>query len=594
MGISILPYRYKINGLLNTGDNVLANMEKLANSCASWISYDMFTGKWDVVINRPEIISAYFTDDNIIGSINLNGLGLREMYNSVEVQFPHSDLNNQMDYIVIEIPDEDRLPNEPDNTLTVRYDLLNDPVQAMFLGLVELKQARLDKTIVFRSDYSMVNLPAGAIISVTNSLYGWTEKLFRVVTIKELTEDGTLQSEITALEYDASIYDTSDLYRYNRTNASGIVSIGSIGQPDQPQVTKFESAARPEILIEAEVPGGLVSGIEFWLTYDVSVGSDENRDYKLIGTIYAPQGGTLAQGDTVELNYDTLDGSDFYVKVRGINGSISGPYSTPSGLILYRPVQVTDAVGPDTATLDDNGDPITGLLAANALLALLGGLFNGSTASGTPGIGSGSLFGSIFDLFSTETGQDIRAIASSGQTIVSGIEAATVSYGRVATENVLNAAAAGYATNTGYIQANLDANRFQIPFFTTTNYTCIQLITTSPTAQMNYEYQDRGGTVRTGQIVAQATLVISLYNADTNQYLGGGFIDWSGQSNTISFANLPAGNYLLDAGIAPTYDLDMNWSRGSLTDAQSVHKIFMTNYVCYTAFGLTLFAIGAY
>ena len=59
-------YRYRINGILNTGNDVLANMEKLANSCASWISYDMFTGQWAVVINRPDDSVMAFNDSNII------------------------------------------------------------------------------------------------------------------------------------------------------------------------------------------------------------------------------------------------------------------------------------------------------------------------------------------------------------------------------------------------------------------------------------------------------------------------------------------------------------------------------------------------
>jgi hypothetical protein len=556
----------------------------------------MFTGKWDVVINKSEIAQQEFNDSNIIGSITLNGSGLREMYNSVEVKFPHSDLNNQMDYIKIEIPSEDRLPNEPDNTLNITYDLLNDPVQAQLLGLIELKQARLDKIITFKSDYSMVNLPAGAVISVTNSLFGWTEKLFRIITIAENNQEGQLQSEITALEYNENVYDLSDLYRYLRTNATGIVSIGSIGIPNQPQVTKFETNARPRVLIEADVPGGLVNAMEFWLTEDIppGVGSDENRTYRLIGTKTADNGTNLTQGDTVEIEVDNLNNINFLVKVRGINGDVKGPFSAPSGSIFFAPVQVTDAIGSSTETLDDAGDPIAGLLAANALMALLGGLFNGNTATGTPGIGSGSLFGSIFDLFSSETGQDIRGIASSGQTIVSGIEAVTLNYGRIATQNQLNAAAAGYATNTGYDLTNVEDNKFVVPLNTTTNYSILQFLTTSPTASMQYEFLDSGGTQTTGAITAQATLVISVYNDDTNVFLGGGFIDWSSQSNTIALTNVPAGNYRLEASIVPTYDLDMLWSRGSLTDAESVHKLFMTNYSCFTDFKLTVFALGAY
>ena len=407
MGISVLPYRYRINGVLNTGDTVLANMERLANSCSSWISYDMFTGLWDVVINGPADAVQAFDDSNIIGSINLSGTGLREMYNSVEVQFPHSDLNNQMDYIRISIPPEERLPNEPDNTLNISYDLLHDPVQAMFLGLVELKQARMNHIITFTSDYSMVGLGAGNVISVTNAVFGFSTRLFRIVSIREIASEGGLVSEITALEYDPSIYDTSDLHRYIRTNAAGIVSIGAIGIPAAPEISKFEQASRPRILIEAVVPSGLVSGMEYWITTDVGAGSDENRLYRRVGTVYSSTGPgqLLTSGSTVEFEYDNIGNSDFLVKVRGVNGSTTGPFSTPSAAIEFRPVQTTDAVGSTTQTLDDAGSAIPGLLSANALLYLLGQLMNGDTSAGTPGVGSGSLWTVFWELFNTTTGQ---------------------------------------------------------------------------------------------------------------------------------------------------------------------------------------------
>lgn len=402
-----LPYRYRINGTLNTSDGVLANMEKLANSAATWISFDMFTGKWDVVINKAEDVSAAFDDSNIIGSIQLNILGLKEMYNAVEVQFPHSDLNGQKDYIRISIPTIDRLPGELDNTLTINYDLLSDPVQAQFLGLVELKQSRLDKTIVFRADYSKINIPAGAVISVTNTTFGWTAKEFRIVTVKEISDNDALQTEITAIEYDANTYSTDNLYRYIRTNASGIVTFGAIGEPDAPQVTKLEGVSRPGLIIEADVPGGLVNGMEFWLTRETTISSDDLRNYNLIGTVYGTGGKNLTQGDTVDIDYDTLDTGNLYVKVRGINGDITGPYSTPSGLINYNAKQVTDAIGANTAVNDNAGSSISGLLGMNGLMWLLNQLMSGGNTSNTAATISslGSLFGMFGNTATTASGQ---------------------------------------------------------------------------------------------------------------------------------------------------------------------------------------------
>jgi hypothetical protein len=376
--MSTTEYRYRINGALNTGDSVLANMEKIANSATSWISFDMFTGQWDVVINRAEAVTASFDDSNIIGSIQLNILSLKDMYNIVEVQFPHSDLEGQKDYIRVGIPNGDRLPYEVDNILSINYELVSDPTQALYLGLQELKQARLDKTITFRTDWSMVNIPAGAVIEVTNQTFGWTAKQFRIITVKEIADNDALHTEITALEYDENIYSTDDLERYTRTNASGIIAIGAIGKPVAPQVSKFEFTGRPGILIEADVPTGLVNGMEFWLTRDTTIGSDENRVYNLIGTINGTGGNNLVTGETVELDYDTLDTGNLLVKVRGINGDITGPYSDPSGLINFNATQVTDAIGQDTGVLDQGNGLISGLLGANALLWLLNQLMQGN------------------------------------------------------------------------------------------------------------------------------------------------------------------------------------------------------------------------
>jgi hypothetical protein len=54
-------------------------------------------------------------------------------------------------------------------------------------------------------------------------MYGYTNKLFRVVTIaEEDADDGTIQLSITALEYDADVYDYSNLNLYERQRSTGI------------------------------------------------------------------------------------------------------------------------------------------------------------------------------------------------------------------------------------------------------------------------------------------------------------------------------------------------------------------------------------
>jgi hypothetical protein len=222
---TILNSAFKINGVLDTGETVITNLNKLAQACGCWITYDIHQGKWAVIINQAGSSVASFTDSNIIGGINISGTGITELYNSVEIEFPHKDLSDQKDYIKFDIPDADRFPNEPDNLLSITTNLINDPIQAELIAARELKQSRIDKVIQFRTDYSKIGLKAGNLIDVTSTPYGYTNKVFRIIKINEEdVDDGSIQINITALEYNADIYSTSGLVRAVRTKNNSIVA----------------------------------------------------------------------------------------------------------------------------------------------------------------------------------------------------------------------------------------------------------------------------------------------------------------------------------------------------------------------------------
>ena len=154
-------------------------------------------------------IAKQYDDSNIIGNITISGTGITELYNKVQLQFPHKDIEDQTDYITWSIPTVDRFNNEQDQTLNIEFDCINDPVQAELLALRELKQSRVDKIIQFTSDYTTLGVKAGDLIEVTNSALDFVSKVFRVITIQEDDiQDGNLIFSITALEYDANVYST--------------------------------------------------------------------------------------------------------------------------------------------------------------------------------------------------------------------------------------------------------------------------------------------------------------------------------------------------------------------------------------------------
>lgn len=219
----VLGQPFSINGVISTDRNVLQNINTLCDACGAFMSYDISDGKWAVVINKAETTAvASFDDSTIIGSINVSSTGITELYNAVKIEFPHVDLRDQTDSIELSIDSSQLYANEITNTLNMRIDCINNPVQAQYLATVELKQSRVDKVIQFRTDYSYLGLKAGDVISVTNSVYGFTDKFFRITRIDE-NDDDVLSITITALEYSADVYSTSGLVRKERTRATGII-----------------------------------------------------------------------------------------------------------------------------------------------------------------------------------------------------------------------------------------------------------------------------------------------------------------------------------------------------------------------------------
>jgi hypothetical protein len=355
-----------INGLVDTTQSVLENMKKLAEAANAWISYDTTYGQWQVIINRAGSSIASFTDSNIVGDIAISGTSLTQLNSAADVKYKNTDILDKDDFIKITIPSGDLYANEFEKTVEINLPFTNSQVVAAKVGLVQLKQGRVDKIIQFKTDFSYVDLKAGDLIDVTTSVYGFTQKVFRIITVAEsFDDDGILSMDITALEYDADVYDY-DITEFDVETDDGILGIGSIGKPNTPTVTKTEQANVPKIVINGVVPSGIVDAVEFWITFDTGV-SEASRNYINIGQFTNPSGATLTENQAVSYTYTGLQQSDFYVKIRGVNSIAVGPYSDPSGLIAYVPIVVAD-------TLSDEPVSIGGQLMGLGLLTLLNNL----------------------------------------------------------------------------------------------------------------------------------------------------------------------------------------------------------------------------
>ena len=198
--------QFKINGLIDTNNNVFDNLNSLANVSGCYLTWDPSLGKWIVILNAVSTSTKSFDDSNIIGEINVGGTGVNELYNSVVATFPNKNTLDTTDQIQLTVPTANRFAQELDNVLNLEIPIVNDPVQAAYIASRELKQSRLDTIIEFRANFETNTVRAGDVVDITNIPLGYTGKLFRVIQIDEEDEDdGSLIFSITAQEYDPNV-----------------------------------------------------------------------------------------------------------------------------------------------------------------------------------------------------------------------------------------------------------------------------------------------------------------------------------------------------------------------------------------------------
>ena len=228
LGVGATHDRWKINGMLSTYVPVKDNIDQICQSAATFFTYNPKVGKFSVIPNRAattaEKTAAFvFDDDNIISGISTSETELYSMYNQIEAEYPEVERKDQTTIAVIDTPSGDRNTNEPDNPLQVRYNLINDKPRTHNLANIDLKQSRTSKVLEFDATYEALQVDVGDVVKVTNSKYGFNEKLFRMMrSVEKESEEGMLSVNSLLLEYDDDVYTHANVQTLSNVQLSGI------------------------------------------------------------------------------------------------------------------------------------------------------------------------------------------------------------------------------------------------------------------------------------------------------------------------------------------------------------------------------------
>jgi len=343
-GGSATQPRYRINGVLNTGDTVLANCEHILTACDSWLSYDAASGQWTPVINKAETASLAFDDSNIIGEIKVSVTDLSSTYNQIEVSFPFKNNKDQPEYIRAAVPAGLLFTNEPVNKLSTSFNLVNDSVQASYLANRILEQSREDLIVTFASAYPGIQLNAGDVVSVTNAEYGWSAKLFRVMKVAEASlPDGNLGARFDLAEYNAQVYDDFDITQYEPAPNGDLPSPEYFSALGAPTIAASRPNENPPTF-DVQVTLPLTGRITWATLYYTTNPSPAAYDWKVLRQASAPQGTAATNGAIYGWTKISLPVGAYYFTWIVGNEVGQSARSTTSAVFNWTPLDVSGAI----------------------------------------------------------------------------------------------------------------------------------------------------------------------------------------------------------------------------------------------------------
>lgn len=357
-GGSATQARYRINGVIDTGETVLNNIENILIACDSWISYQAETGQWAPVVNKAESTGFAFDDTNIIGDIRVSATDITSSINQVELSFPWKQNKDKPGYVFLDlnvINPSLMYPNEPVNKYTATLSLVNDSIQAEYLANRMLEQAREDLIVSFNTAYPGIQVNAGDVVSVTNSAYGWTNKLFRVIKVNETSlPDGNLGARFELSEYNAAVYDDYNIKAFAPAPNSDLQSGYYFPALSAPTFSdQSPSVSPPTFSVTCQLPS-TVRVTQVTLFYTTVVSPTQN-DWRVWAIQVSPDNNAFAAGASIKFPNVVIGSGSYYFAFMVANevstsniSSISAPFSwaptTPVG-----PTGPTGTVGPTGA-----------------------------------------------------------------------------------------------------------------------------------------------------------------------------------------------------------------------------------------------------
>jgi hypothetical protein len=338
--------RFAFNGQLDTTQPIMTNLQLMATCCDCLLRYNEITGQWGVIVQEPVYTAEFNIDDsNIIGPINVTPLDIASSFNIVEMKFPDNSAQDSFNSTIYDLSILNPAllyPNEPVNKQTVNLPLVNNSITSQLLAYRFLEACREDLQVQCTIGFDGLQLEAGDVITMTNSNYGWTNKLFRISkVIENFTDNGQITTSLTLMEYNPAVYADTAVTQFTPSPNTGLPQPLNFGAIPIPTVTtSYPNAATPSFIVNVTTPaGGITQYVEVWYS---AFASPTTTQRLLAGTSAIQSSGNPYPTSTaLTVTLTNIASGNWYFFARMANSLGSSAFSSASAVFQWRPTTFT-------------------------------------------------------------------------------------------------------------------------------------------------------------------------------------------------------------------------------------------------------------
>jgi hypothetical protein len=349
-GFSVTQTRFRFDGVLDTNQSIMNNLQSMASCCDCLIRYNEIYAQWGVITQTPSYSVAMALDDsNIISAIQITPIDLASSFNVIEVKFPdknNQDAFNSATFDLAAIDPSLLFQNEPVNKESISLPLVNNDVRAQYLANRFLKAAREDLQIECAIGFPGLQLEAGDVVTITNVNYGWAAKLFRCTKVTEsFGDDGSIAVKLLLQEYNPSIFDDVSITQFSPSPNTGIgdpIFFGTIYAPVV--VAEYPTIANPLFTVQVTTSSsGITQYAEVWYSAFSTPTSDQ---LIFASTSEIQSSGTPWSTSTALpiISLTNIPAGNWYFFCRMVNSLGASKFSSASAILRWRPTtfQFTD------------------------------------------------------------------------------------------------------------------------------------------------------------------------------------------------------------------------------------------------------------